>query len=436
LRRDPPRASHSVSTPAIPTAGKIFADGTLLELIEDLEQPDGLTLLMWDGQKQVTARQAEINGQSYIPLMLDPGLRRAVRLPDSFSLVSSTAELFAELIETARRFTDLSETSCELLIGFVFASWLADCLLIPINLLLWSPIASETARVLRLLSCLCRQGLPLSGFSARNLALLPAELQPTLLIFRPASSRRTIEALSICGWSGFHTVRSGQFGEFIGSVALSTECPLPDRSFAPAIEIAVPVSTRPLPVLDSRTQQRLASEFLPRLLTYRLTHYRGVACGSPDVDSTPPALQIAAGIGACFADVPELRDRQLALLAEVSQVEPNAGSADPRVPLIEAIWARSHETGRERLYVAEIAADLNAILSLDGHLPLSCRMVGGLLKGLGIRTLRLDRQGRGIKLSASVRRQVHDLAATYDVPSRAELRPGCKECSPRQTLAR
>ena len=151
--------------------------------------------------------------------------------------------------------------------------------------------------------------------------------------------------------------------------------------------------------------------------------------------SSSPCPPLAAGICACFADEPELRDRQLALLVEANQSAQDARSADPRVPLIEALWSRCHETGREHLYVAEMAADLNAILLLGGHSAVSCRSVGALLKGLGIRTLRLDRQGRGIKLSAPVRRQIHDLAATFDVPSRAKPRPGCAECAPRNACA-
>ena len=69
--------------------------------------------------------------------------------------------------------------------------------------------------------------------SARDLNLLPPELQATLLIFRPASGRRLRELLAACGWQGFNAVRSGQFGEFVGSVALSTHAPLEAAPWTP-----------------------------------------------------------------------------------------------------------------------------------------------------------------------------------------------------------
>jgi hypothetical protein len=434
LRRPRPDTNPSSVASAIPTAGKIFDDGTLIELVECPDQPDGLGLLIWDGRQSVTARHSIRAGCTYVPVTLDPGLRRALRLPATLTPIDSTADLFAELLAVMRRFTDLGEEPCAQIVGFVFASWLSDCLPIPVNLALWAPVASEAARVLLLLSCLCRQGLPLSGVGARDLDLLPSELQPTLLILRPASGRRTKEILSTCGWSGFHTARSGRFAEFTGSVAVSSEMPLEDHTLDPLIVVAVPASRRPLPLLDQETRDGLAKEFLPRLLGYRLRHYQQrTGSGSTNPGFGGPSPQLAAGICSCFADEPELRDRQLALMIDANRDE---RSADPRVPLIEVLWVRCHEAAREKLYVAEIAADLNAILSLDSHPVVSCRSAGSLLKALGLRTSRLDRQGRGINLSASVRRQVHDLAATYDVPSRAEPRPGCNECAHGQAPAR
>jgi hypothetical protein len=435
LRRDPPKANKTAAFGStIPTAGSVFEDGVLIELIDDPKQPDGVALLMWDGRKKVKARRVVHGGCTFAPLALDPGLRRALRLPASSSQIDSTAKLFAELLAVVRRFTDLSEDSCAQLIGFVFASWLPDCLPAPINLALWAPDASEAARVLLLLSCLCRQSLPLCGVSARDLDLLPSELQPTLLILRPASGRRTMESLSTCGWNGFHTARSGRFAEFTGSVAVSSETPIEDCTLDPLIVVAVPAGTRPLPVLDQKTRDGLAKDFLPKLLGYRLQHYQQrTVSGSTNPGFSGSSPQLAAGICTCFADEPELRDRQLALMTEANRDE---RSADPRVPLIEVLWVRCHEAAREKLYVSEIAADLNAKLSLDSYPVVSCRWVGSLLKAVGLWTSRLDRQGRGIHLSSLVRRQVHDLAATYDVPSSAEPRPGCTECAHGQVSVR
>jgi hypothetical protein len=106
------------------------------------------------------------------------------------------------------------------------------------------------------------------------------------------------------------------------------------------------------------------------------------------------------------------------------------------VPLLEVVRARCHEPGRARLYVAEIALDLNAqILASGGKDELSDRMVGSLLRSLGLATRKLDRRGRGFLLDGATRQRIHRLAHEYDVPSAEEAFPGCVECAHAQPPA-
>jgi hypothetical protein len=228
-------------------------------------------------------------------------------------------------------------------------------------------------------------------------------------------------------------VRSGRLVEILGAKALSTDAPLNDRMLGPMFQIPVSPSMRSLPTLDHRAQQEVAAEFLPKLLQFRLRRcgaVRGAAATGPaGDDSVAPASQLSSGMRACFSDEPELRDRQLALLIEAEPNGHGARLSDPRVPLIEVLWARCHEDGRERLYVAEVAADVNAVLSLNGGFKLSDRMVGSLLKALGLRTFRLDRKGRGVGLDPPTRKLIHQLARVHNVPSAETPFAGCSECS-------
>jgi hypothetical protein len=130
-----------------------------------------------------------------------------------------------------------------------------------------------------------------------------------------------------------------------------------------------------------------------------------------------------------FSDEPKLRDQQVALLIEAEQSLDETRRADLRTPLIEVMWAWCHEAGRDRLYVGEIALDLNEALSLSGNRKIKDRMVGELLKSLGLRTLKLDRQGRGIKLDPPTRKLIHQLARVHQVPSAETPFAGCPECS-------
>jgi hypothetical protein len=434
LPGNPQNTPHRTdSSSAIHTGGQVFDDGNVLELVEDLTQANGLGLLAWNGRKAVMSPRVVHKNQAYVPLALHPSVRRALRLPSGVSPITSTATLFSEVGTVIAKFTDLAEPCCRQLAAFVFASWMADRLPAPFNLSLWSPVATDGARVLRLLSCLCRQALPLSGTSARDLCLLPTELQATLLIFRPASGRRTRELLAACGWRGFHAARSGQFGEFLGSVALSTDAPLNDRSLDPLLEIAIAPAKRPLPVLDKPVQLELAKEFQPKLLRYRLLHLASVAgTGSAEAATAGPAGQLATGLCILFADEPTLRAQELAMLIEAEPNGTHARLTDPRVLLIEVLWSRCHEDGVEQLYVAEIAADMNAVFSVSGGVDLSARMTGSLMKSLGLLTFKLDRKGRGVELDRPTRTLIHHLARVYEVPSAGAPFARCPECSPAQ----
>jgi hypothetical protein len=420
---------HEIPVLTVPTGGKLFDDGAVIELVESSLDASGLALLKWDGREAIVGRAVEHDGRMYTPLTLHPTLRRALRLPSSAAPIDSTSELFDQLVSLFRRFTDLPEHACTQIVTFVLSTWLADCLPVPISLSLWSPHASEAAQVLRLLSSMCRLAIPLSGTKAQDLGLIPMELPATLLIFRPASGRRTLESLSSCGWRGFYTARSGELGQFVGSLAFSTDAPLQDACLDPVIEIALPPSRRPLPFLDERAQAECAREFLPKLLQYRLVRSRARAEAKPgETWVAGRSNYLAAGLRACLSHEPHLLDQQLDLL-EVEQTTVEMRLSDPRVVLIEALWARCHEAGRTMLHVADIAADMNAIFSASGNLELSSRMAGALLHSIGLKTTKLDRRGRGVKLDGATRTLIHRLAQLHDVPSAKSLFPGCSACS-------
>lgn len=100
------------------------------------------------------------------------------------------------------------------------------------------------------------------------------------------------------------------------------------------------------------------------------------------------------------------------------------------------VRARCHEAKRDRLYVGEITLDLNAkIIASGGQLELSDRMVGSVLKSLGLTTRRLDRHGRGLVLDGPTRLRIHRLALEHNAPSAEEAFPGCTECAQTQPPA-
>jgi len=422
---------HNTKNSAIPnsvieTSGEIFDDGSAIELVEDLTQPTGVSLLRWRQGKVRISPEFVHQGRSYVPVTLDLSVRRALRLPSHCSAFGTTGLLFDQLVALAAEYTGLADHLLQQLVVFVFASHLPDLLPAPINLWLWSPALPNGARVLQLLGCLCRQAVMLSGVGEGDLRTLPDRLQATLLILRPASNRRTRESLAASGWPGFHMVRAGRLVEVVGAKALLTDAPLNDPTLGPMIEIPVANGRCPPLVLDKRAQEKVASEFLPKLLQYRLTRHPAKSAKTDDA-SPATTSQLSNGLRVCFWDEPKLGEQQIALL-EAEQRE--NGLTDPRVILTEVLLSRCHEPQREEVQVGEVAFDVNAVIfSRGGTLQLSDRLVGSLMKSLGLRTHRLGQNGRGLGLDPSTRRAIHRLAESYHVPAAGQPFPGCAECA-------
>ncbi len=103
--------------------------------------------------------------------------------------------------------------------------------------------------------------------------------------------------------------------------------------------------------------------------------------------------------------------------------------ADPRLPVIEVMWARCHEARRDRLYIGEIALDVNKLLKKNCKQELTSRFVGSVVRSLGWDARKLGSRGYGLRLDAPTRRRIHQLARLHEVPSAGQPYPGCVECS-------
>jgi len=437
VRKDPSNSgSYAPVNLVIPTAGEILDDGTMIELVENPSQPHAFALLKFDGHEPEIRSQIEHDGRLYIPLLIPSTLRQALRLPSGCAPSGSTTELFTRLVSVFANFTDLAKQAQKSVVATLLASWIPELIPVSVTLFLWAPDPAAGARVLAVLSSLCRPALALSGAAARDFTALPGALPATLLLFRPVFNRRTRESLGALGWRGFWTLRRGRLVETIGAKAIASDAALPDdTTLGPTLVVHVATTGRALPSLDKKILESLAKEFLPHLLRYRLDR-----CTSPIGESDhaypgSPRGSLVHALEACFRDEPALQEAVLPLI-EAAQNGQDPGRADPRVPLLEALRARCHEKGRDRLYVGEIALDVNAqVLANGGKCELSSRMIGSLLRSLGLATRKLDRRGRGLMLDEATRLRIHRLAREHDVPSTREAFPDCEECAQAQPPA-
>jgi hypothetical protein len=81
----------------ITTSGEIFADGTAIELVRQIGEPERASLLYWDGVSGAVGPIVEHKGRSYVPARINPSILRELTLPTHSSSAGSTRELLGEL---------------------------------------------------------------------------------------------------------------------------------------------------------------------------------------------------------------------------------------------------------------------------------------------------------------------------------------------------
>jgi hypothetical protein len=189
-----------------PTAGEVFPDGSMIELVRDAGAHSRLLLLMWRNGKATVSDRIEYGGQIYVPIELDSTLAQAVRLPTLSVNYGTTSSLFTQIKDLLSQYADVNEKDIAILSYFVLRTWFSDCMSDAPCLFVIAPHAAAEAHILfLLLSCLCRHALLLGEFTRSIVAsLLVPFLQPTVLIDQPDLSRSALRQLRATNIRGRH----------------------------------------------------------------------------------------------------------------------------------------------------------------------------------------------------------------------------------------
>lgn len=172
----------SNATKRIITAGEIFADGTMIELVSGSSGLDKPDFLRWNGKKATVGTHIKHGGRTYEVPELDPSLYRATRFPSRCDDYDSARDLFAAIVDLFKHHLDLPERESSLLACFSISTWLADRLPTAPNLAISGPDQELGIDVLRLLSCVCRHPLMLAEVSPVGFRSLRPQLSFTLLL--------------------------------------------------------------------------------------------------------------------------------------------------------------------------------------------------------------------------------------------------------------
>jgi len=411
------------------TTGEFFPDGTCIELLRD-PKSGRATLLSYDGENSTIAPRIKTHGRVYAPAVIDPPILCALALPSRCCPYGSTRKLFTEISELISRTTRLPDGIVAQITFFVFATWFADRL--PLAPLLWivAPPTASTVPLLQLLGLVCRRALLVTGLTTTGLRSLPLQLRPTIVTEVATVTRGLIAALRASNRQGTYLAAGKKVLDISCARVIFADQPL--RTAASAgfpLEIALAPSCDYVPVMDLAEAERIAANFRPKLLMYRLVNYNKLTAPILDYSElTAPTQQLAHSLAACIVGDDELQS-QIARLLQPRDREIQVDRAALLESIVlEALLAACHDGQSATFPMAELTQSVNTILAGRGEtLQISPEIAGWKLRALGLRTEFISGGRKGLALHPETCETVHALAAAYGVRTLRQG-PSCRLC--------
>lgn len=415
------------------SAGEIFADGAMIELVSGssgLNKPD---LLLWNGQKAAVGPRVEHGGCIYEAPELPPSLYRATRFPSGCADYGSAHGLFDSINDLFKHHLDLPRRESSLLACFSISTWLADRLPTAPTLTIFGPDQELGIDALRLLSCVCRHPMMLAEVTPGGFRSLPMQLSLTLLLNQQELKPPMQRLFRATSYRGLHLPGNrGSVVDLYGPKAIfcGNDAAL-DILDGGVIHISATPSQLQSSALDEQVQNKIANDFQPRLLMYRLKNSRKVR-ESVDVSTFTFATRpLARTLAACFPKDAELARDTAQLLRPQDEEVRGQRSCDVNCAIVEILRGIIDDRKQKAVRVNELAKFVNALLRSRGeNLTYSAGEIGWKLRGLNI-PRHTSSSGRQVLLRQDTRQSVHRLAQAYDLPcsQRAEAGAGCPDCN-------
>jgi hypothetical protein len=204
---------------------------------------------------------------------------------------------------------------------------------------------------------------------------------------------------------------------------------VPEAVASATLQITLPPTAAFEQALEDAQLNEIAVEIQGKMLAYRLANFAKIRVSQLEgTNFTNQTHELAANLAACVMGDPELAAGVVPLLKERDEYVRGQRDRELETVTIEAILGVTHENKKDRVQVKEIAALANAILRNRGELvEYSPEEVGHRLDLLTLRRTRTA-AGMCLILTGPMRRLVHRLARTYEVPSATTVVSGCPDC--------
>jgi hypothetical protein len=399
-----------------------LSDGTLVDLLCD-RSGELIFAVLQNGMITVrhTVKDA---GISFITPEVHSSLTRAVRFPTAIGANHAARQLLLEIEEVLERYFDCDPSHRNLLAHFALYSWLSDLFAVAPHIWVVGPYCSGKTTLLRIMSAICRRSILVGDASTPALYAINEAFRPTVLIDefelgKDSKSRdflRMLRAGSTMDQRVFRALRVySLFGpKIIASRVGPGDAALASRGFY----VVARASSRPVSVLTPSVLESIAQQLQPKLAAFRLynyAHLKSVSASLPLYAGFSPRVQdMARALALPITDDADLESQLLEIVRVHDQQGGVGRDGEPEWFVAIALLHLAHVLGpgAPRFWTAKILAeDVRSLGASRGESNTPTpRKVGEILRSLGLSTEKLGSLGRGLKNSAQLKDQIHEIA--------------------------
>jgi len=393
------------------TQFEVCADGTLLELVR--EKSGDLSFAAYRNGTSTFCRTFQQEQVTLVPPRIHHTTAEALYLPRSIGPSETAGALLQEIEDLLATFLDIDEVPRKLTACFALSTWLSD--LSPVAPYLWivGPYTSGKSSALQLLGTVCRRGVIAGDISPAALYQLVEKLHPTLLLdefemFGDAHSRSLRQLLRNGSSQGQRVLRGTRAYDVFGPKAIaSRQGPLDTALASRAIFVSMRPTNRELATLTPEGLEAIADQMQPKLLNFRLENYRRVKVMAGKRELNLRMQDIARALVLPFCGDVNFENEIVDLLKPQNAQATFDRYREPEWIVTIALYSRIHRA-TNTLTVQELTWEVDKVLADAGETyRLAPRKVGEILRCLGFPTERLGSQGRGLRLSRCLLREIH-----------------------------
>lgn len=406
----------------------------LVEIVRDVKNASRLNFLRWENGTTTVSHFIEQDDNIFeLP---DAGSTDFpdLSLPTMAAQCTGSGRLLDEISCVIGRFVKLRADHLRIVTNFALATWFADCFEAAPVLWVVGPLGSAKTKLLKLMWCFCRRALIAGDLRSASIYKLIDMWSPTLLLdeFEPArfcDNAEIFRVLRSGSVPGVPVFRNGRAFLTYGLKIVASRQPLDDPALISrgVVVQLLPTEDASLP-LDETTRRRIEAEFQDRLLGFRLTNYAAVKNFSMDANClqglSARMKQIARALAALLLGEPSATSELLVTLSDHDHDARLERMLEPEWLVEETLFGAIHANYDTDYKISEflvggIAKQINHRLELQGEdVRISPKKVGAVLKSLGLRTVRLGRWGRGLKMTSALSRRVHAIARHLGIDRR------------------